>query len=512
MNIIEISSGEEDGTATDKGPQMILRDVFTNKMPGGWTSVSDGENDSIQSSPHPPAPRCRNAQTRRARRVIQSSSSDASDGKPDAKIVHPPFTNNQPAITGTKLDTTTKKPRVTNAKEKRDTRLNTASKSEEYIPLFVDDSSDEDESIEPWNVNDGSILVFDEPPSARKPIRCAPPSVSTAVPGSIVIPRKRPASPLEQEPESEDDDVSLRACRTPAKSSMGALSTVFTPASGKGKAPRLSKKALVAAMQCLTAGFQHKGTPVEQAAFDNCRQSEVAQKTEIQLAVKILNCEERIRNTLSHEMCHLACWVISNAPNENHGKLFNAWAQKVMRARPEIEVTTKHNYEITYNYEWRCEKCANIYGRFSKSIRPDECVCGKCREGRLIPLFETRKRAPKTPKIKANSQMAATKGRDSPRVIVDSPSSPSVDTVMIQTTPARAATYTDQRKTVRATTNGTAPHTPWASSIPQDLYGKGSRQCRLCAHQAGLIRKYGLDLCRQCFREKSAAIGFQKTR
>ncbi|KZV87640.1 ribosomal protein S14 [Exidia glandulosa HHB12029] len=43
-------------------------------------------------------------------------------------------------------------------------------------------------------------------------------------------------------------------------------------------------------------------------------------------------------------------------------------------------------------------------------------------------------------------------------------------------------------------------------------YGKGSRQCRLCAHQAGLIRKYGLDLCRQCFREKSSAIGFVKVR
>ncbi|KAG7450718.1 uncharacterized protein BT62DRAFT_532059 [Guyanagaster necrorhizus] len=43
-------------------------------------------------------------------------------------------------------------------------------------------------------------------------------------------------------------------------------------------------------------------------------------------------------------------------------------------------------------------------------------------------------------------------------------------------------------------------------------FGKGSRQCRLCAHQAGLIRKYGLDLCRQCFREKSAAIGFVKLR
>lgn len=32
----------------------------------------------------------------------------------------------------------------------------------------------------------------------------------------------------------------------------------------------------------------------------------------------------------------------------------------------------------------------------------------------------------------------------------------------------------------------------------------------MCAHQAGLIRKYGLNICRQCFREKSADIGFVK--
>ena len=43
------------------------------------------------------------------------------------------------------------------------------------------------------------------------------------------------------------------------------------------------------------------------------------------------------------------------------------------------------------------------------------------------------------------------------------------------------------------------------------MLGPTSRS-RLCAHQAGLIRKYGLDLCRQCFREKAAAIGFQKVR
>jgi len=33
---------------------------------------------------------------------------------------------------------------------------------------------------------------------------------------------------------------------------------------------------------------------------------------------------------------------------------------------------------------------------------------------------------------------------------------------------------------------------------------------RVCTHPAGLIRKYGLNICRQCFRENSAAIGFTK--
>ncbi|KAK9778609.1 putative 40S ribosomal protein S29 [Seiridium cardinale] len=43
-------------------------------------------------------------------------------------------------------------------------------------------------------------------------------------------------------------------------------------------------------------------------------------------------------------------------------------------------------------------------------------------------------------------------------------------------------------------------------------YGKGARQCRVCTHKAGLIRKYGLDICRQCFRERAADIGFVKHR
>ncbi|EGO28517.1 hypothetical protein SERLADRAFT_380260, partial [Serpula lacrymans var. lacrymans S7.9] len=93
-------------------------------------------------------------------------------------------------------------------------------------------------------------------------------------------------------------------------------------------------------------------------------------------------------------MCHLACWIIDKDPKEGHGRLFKAWADKVMRKRKDIEISTRHNYEISYPYEWKCDQCSKIYGRYSKSIRPDECVCGACRVGRLIPLF-----AQRTPRV-----------------------------------------------------------------------------------------------------------------
>jgi small subunit ribosomal protein S29e len=41
-------------------------------------------------------------------------------------------------------------------------------------------------------------------------------------------------------------------------------------------------------------------------------------------------------------------------------------------------------------------------------------------------------------------------------------------------------------------------------------FGKGSRKCRMCGTRIGLIRKYGLDMCRRCFREKATTIGFKK--
>ena len=40
--------------------------------------------------------------------------------------------------------------------------------------------------------------------------------------------------------------------------------------------------------------------------------------------------------------------------------------------------------------------------------------------------------------------------------------------------------------------------------------GRGNRVCKRCGTSRGLIRKYGLNICRRCFREMAEELGFRK--
>ncbi len=40
--------------------------------------------------------------------------------------------------------------------------------------------------------------------------------------------------------------------------------------------------------------------------------------------------------------------------------------------------------------------------------------------------------------------------------------------------------------------------------------GKGSRRCIRCGTHQGIIRSYGLNICRRCFRETAEKLGFRK--
>lgn len=44
------------------------------------------------------------------------------------------------------------------------------------------------------------------------------------------------------------------------------------------------------------------------------------------------------------------------------------------------------------------------------------------------------------------------------------------------------------------------------------LYGKDAHFCRVCHNTHGLIRKYKLDICRRCFRERAVLLGFTQIR
>jgi predicted SprT family Zn-dependent metalloprotease len=130
----------------------------------------------------------------------------------------------------------------------------------------------------------------------------------------------------------------------------------------------------------------------------------------IELAEKVIDCEERLVNTLAHEFCHLANFMVSGIKDQPHGASFKMWAKKVTTHLKssenelwrKVEVTTKHDYKIDYKYLWMCmgrdrtramellnveqdEGCGAEYGRHSKSIDTEKSRCGRCK-GRLVQV------------------------------------------------------------------------------------------------------------------------------
>ncbi|KAL5495646.1 hypothetical protein ACEPAI_1109 [Sanghuangporus weigelae] len=318
---------------------------------------------------------------------------------------------------------------------------------------------------------DGAVLILSDPTSSRRPVarnsdsqakqkQKNPVLASCAdgipsIPGAEHVEVEDPSlarTPISPRPratpgtqtelpsfflsEDQPKKASGRATETnPTKESSSATAPT-SPTTTKSKTKRKTKKVLQQEKQAQLAAYAQalfdelntsvfmnrlpKDTPL---IWNNRllatagrakwhRDSRGVVTTYIELATKVLDCEERIRNTLSHEMCHLACWVINCNPKENHGGVWRGWVEEVMLKRPDIFITTKHSYDISYKYEWQCQTptCKKIYGRFSKSINPAESICGACKVGELIPLFQVRTR-----KTNVVSKLAASKSRESPR-------------------------------------------------------------------------------------------------
>ena len=110
--------------------------------------------------------------------------------------------------------------------------------------------------------------------------------------------------------------------------------------------------------------------------------------TSIDLSVAVVDCEERLRLTLAHEMCHAAQWVLDGKAKPPHGPRFWHWARAFERAVPGMKVSTCHSYDIFYKFRYECDGCGNGFGRQSKSVDLVRQRCALC-HGKLRLLEQT---------------------------------------------------------------------------------------------------------------------------
>ncbi|XP_067404019.1 germ cell nuclear acidic protein isoform X2 [Emydura macquarii macquarii] len=110
----------------------------------------------------------------------------------------------------------------------------------------------------------------------------------------------------------------------------------------------------------------------------------------IELSEKVCDSADRLRDTLIHEICHAATWVI-NGIRDGHGQFWRFYAKKSTAVHPELPVVTRcHSYEIKYKFTYKCSLCKTTIGRHSKSLDTERFVCALCK-GQLVLCQPTQK-------------------------------------------------------------------------------------------------------------------------
>ncbi|XP_044285731.1 acidic repeat-containing protein isoform X2 [Varanus komodoensis] len=99
----------------------------------------------------------------------------------------------------------------------------------------------------------------------------------------------------------------------------------------------------------------------------------------IMLSEKVCDSADRLRDTMIHELCHAATWLIHGL-QDGHGRFWSFYAKKSSMIHPELPVVSRcHNYEIKYKFTYECSKCKNTIGRHSRSLDVERFVCAFCR-------------------------------------------------------------------------------------------------------------------------------------
>ncbi|XP_077282902.1 germ cell nuclear acidic peptidase [Arctopsyche grandis] len=107
--------------------------------------------------------------------------------------------------------------------------------------------------------------------------------------------------------------------------------------------------------------------------------STISKRSHVELSIKVVDTAQRLRDTLAHELCHVATWLIDGQLHDQHGPYWKAWVQKVLHRYPEIgSLPVRHSLEIHFKYSYKCIKCGYKVDRHSKSIDTTKKRCGYC--------------------------------------------------------------------------------------------------------------------------------------
>ncbi|KAI0985333.1 hypothetical protein GJ496_001183 [Pomphorhynchus laevis] len=94
----------------------------------------------------------------------------------------------------------------------------------------------------------------------------------------------------------------------------------------------------------------------------------------IELATKICDDPVKLRDTLIHEMCHVAVAEIDNDTNGGHGRFWRKWTLKAMKKYPFINPIKRcHNYEVFKMSIYDCTQCGHSVKRCAKSLEAIHC-------------------------------------------------------------------------------------------------------------------------------------------
>ncbi|MEQ2257904.1 hypothetical protein XENORESO_007880 [Xenotaenia resolanae] len=240
-----------------------------------------------------------------------------------------------------------------------------------------------------------AVKPFSTPSS--KPIKEKPQDVKTQGKPSIMKPK---GSQTEPRPATTSR---IGVCKIPGC----FLESLSAPGSTSGSIFRTNKEDLTSKLFQLynTSVFKNK-LPTQMSVTWNKKMRKTAgycitgqekgggnRYARIELSEKVCDSADRLRDTLIHEMCHAATWLI-NGVRDGHGNFWKLYARTAMVVHPELPMVKRcHSYDIKYKFQYQCTRCQNTIGRHSKSLDTQRFVCALC-TGQLILLTPSKPRAP----------------------------------------------------------------------------------------------------------------------